>query len=89
MLALAHEPVTSLFIPTGQIILPRLKTYRRVLDAHRHIFDCLKAKDAAKARTWMHKHMDDFRRAYELTELSLDTPLDAVSLGISQSTASR
>ena len=89
VLALAHEPVTSLFIPTGQIILPRLKTYRRVLEAHRHIFDCLKAKDAAKARTWMHKHMDDFRRAYELTELSLDTPLDAVSLGISQSTASR
>ncbi|MDI3468896.1 MAG: hypothetical protein OJF62_000959 [Pseudolabrys sp.] len=83
VLALAHEPVTSLFIPTGQIILPRLKTYRRVFDAHHHIFDCLKAKDAAKARSWMHKHMDDFRRAYELTELSLDAPLDAVSLGIS------
>ena len=38
VLALAHEPVTSLFIPAGQIILPRLKTYRRVLDAHRYIF---------------------------------------------------
>jgi DNA-binding FadR family transcriptional regulator len=89
VLALAHEPVTSLFIPTGQIILPRLRTYRRVLEAHRHIFNCLSAKDAAQARTWMHKHMDDFRRAYELTELSLDAPLDAVSLGISQSTPHR
>jgi hypothetical protein len=26
--------------------------------------------------------MDDFRRAYELTSLSLDAPLDAVSLGV-------
>ena len=42
VLALAHEPVTSLFIPAGQIILPRLKTYRRVLDAHRYIFKCLR-----------------------------------------------
>lgn len=84
VLALAHEPVTSLFIPAGQIILPRLKTYRRVLDAHRYIFDCLRVQDDAGARRWMHKHMDDFRRAYELTALSLDSPLDAVSLGMTQ-----
>ena len=32
--------------------------------------------------TWMRKHMDDFRRAYELTGLSLDASLDAVSLGV-------
>jgi len=83
VLALAHEPVTSLFIPTGQIILPRLKTYRRVLDAHTYIFRCLRNGDAGGARTWMRKHMDDFRRAYELTEISLDTPLDAVGLGMS------
>jgi GntR family transcriptional regulator, transcriptional repressor for pyruvate dehydrogenase complex len=76
VLALAHEPVISLFIPAGQLILPRLKTYRRVLEAHRIIFDCLSAKDHAKARLWMHKHMDDFRRAYELTQMSLDAPLD-------------
>ncbi|HEV2677388.1 MAG TPA: FCD domain-containing protein [Aliidongia sp.] len=87
VLALAHEPVTSLFIPAGRIILPRLKTYRRVLDAHRYIFDCLVAGDAPGARTWMHKHMDDFRRAYELTALSLDTSLDAASLGMVNGTA--
>jgi GntR family transcriptional regulator, transcriptional repressor for pyruvate dehydrogenase complex len=87
VLALAHEPVTSLFIPAGQIILPRLKTYRRVLDAHRYIFDCLDVRDAAGARRWMHKHMDDFRRAYELTALSLDSPLDAISLGMTQMTS--
>jgi GntR family transcriptional regulator, transcriptional repressor for pyruvate dehydrogenase complex len=76
VLVLAHEPVTSLFIPAGQIILPRLRTYRRVLDAHRYIFECLRSRDHAGARSWMHKHMDDFRRAYELTQMSLDAPLD-------------
>lgn len=88
VLALAHEPVTSLFIPAGQIILPRLKTYRRVLEAHCYIFNCVRAHDEAGARSWMHKHMDDFRRAYELTALSLDTPLDAVGLGITQASSS-
>jgi DNA-binding FadR family transcriptional regulator len=82
VLALAHEPVTSLFIPAGRLILPKLKTYRRVLDAHRYILDCVKARDAAGAMTWMRKHMDDFRRAYELANHSLDTSLDAVSLGV-------
>lgn len=82
VLTLVHEPITSLFIPAGRLILPRLKTYRRVLDAHRYIYKCLSERDAQGAMTWMRKHMDDFRRAYELTGLSLDTPLDAVSLGV-------
>jgi GntR family transcriptional regulator, transcriptional repressor for pyruvate dehydrogenase complex len=89
VLALAHEPVTSLFIPAGQIILPRLKTYRRVHDAHRYIFDCLRARDPAGARTWMHKHMDDFRRAYEMTQMSLDAPLDVACLDLGPATSSR
>ncbi len=67
VLALAHEPVTSLFIPADRLILPKLKTYRRVLDAHCYILKCVSERDAAGAMTWMRKHMDDFRRAYELT----------------------
>jgi GntR family transcriptional repressor for pyruvate dehydrogenase complex len=86
VLALAHEPVTSLFIPAGRLILPKLKTYRRVLDAHRYILDCVKARDAAGAMTWMRKHMDDFRRAYELTHHSLDASLDAATLGMTSQT---
>jgi GntR family transcriptional repressor for pyruvate dehydrogenase complex len=86
VLALAHEPVTSLFIPAGRLILPKLKTYRRVLDAHRYILDCVKARDAAGAMTWMRKHMDDFRRAYELTHHSLDASLDAATLGMTGQT---
>ncbi|MEI9992008.1 MAG: FadR/GntR family transcriptional regulator [Rhizomicrobium sp.] len=80
VLILAHEPVTTLFIPAGRLILPRLKTYRRVLDAHRHIFDFLKKRDPEGAGKWMHRHMDDFRRGYELTGLDFDTPLEMVNV---------
>ncbi len=79
VLMLAHEPVTTLFIPAGRIILPRLKTWRRVLDAHRVIHGYLAAHDAAGAREWMRKPMDDFRRGYALTGLDFDTPLDAAA----------
>lgn len=82
VLALTHEPVTSLFIPAGRIILPRLKTYRRVLEAHRFIFDALVSRDESQALAWMQRHMDDFRRAYDLTGLSLDAPLNAALLGV-------
>jgi len=77
VLMLAHEPVTSLFIPAGRIILPRLKTWRRVLDAHRRIHGFLAERDPVGAREWMRKHMDDFRRGYALTGLDFETPLDA------------
>ncbi len=82
VLILAHEPITKLFIPAGRIILPRLKTYRRVLDAHRYLLDCLKARDPAGARLWMLRHMNDFRKGYELTGFDLDMSLDAARLGL-------
>jgi GntR family transcriptional repressor for pyruvate dehydrogenase complex len=79
VLMLAHEPVTTLFIPAGRIILPRLRTWRRVLDAHRRIYAFLADGDAGGAREWMRKHMDDFRRGYAMTGLDFDTPLDAAA----------
>jgi DNA-binding FadR family transcriptional regulator len=82
VLILSHEPVTKLFIPAGRIILPRLKTYRRVLDAHRFILDALGHRDAELARTWMRRHMNDFRKGYELTGLDMDQPLDPARLGL-------
>ena len=77
VLMLAHEPVTLLFIPAGRIILPRLKTWRRVLVAHHLIYGFLRQRNAAGARDWMRKHMDDFRRGYAMTGLDFETPLDA------------
>ena len=82
VLILSHEPITKLFIPAGRIILPHLQTYRRVADAHRFIHERLTARDPAGAREWMRKHMNDFRKGYELTGHDLDASLDAARLGL-------
>ena len=82
VLILSHEPITKLFIPAGRIILPRLQTYRRVVDAHRFIHERLAAHDSDGARNWMRRHMNDFRKGYEMTGFSLDMSLDAARLGL-------
>jgi DNA-binding FadR family transcriptional regulator len=78
-LALAREPVGLLFFPAGRIILPRLKSHMRLVEAHRNIVRALQAGDRDLAVEWMHKHMADFRRGYELTRIDMNQPLDAAA----------
>jgi DNA-binding GntR family transcriptional regulator len=47
----------------------------RLLAAHRNILDALKSGDAATAEEWMKRHIEDFRRGYELANLDIDTPI--------------
>lgn len=75
-LILAREPIGLLFRPAGQIILPRLKTQRRILAAHQIVVDFLKQRDAEGAHAWMHRHMADFKRGYEATGMDPNAPLD-------------
>ena len=77
VLALAREPIGLLFLPAGRVILPRLKTFQRVIDAHTFIYEALNAGDRATAERWMTLHMTDFKRAYELTGYDLDAALDS------------
>ncbi len=74
-LALAREPISLLFHPAGTTILPRLKTQRRILDAHIRILELLRARDVAGVREWMERHMHDFKRGYERTGVSMSAPL--------------
>lgn len=82
VLQLAREPLSLLFLPAGRAILPRLRTQKRVIDAHRVIAAALASGDRAEAERWMRRHMEDFRRGYERTGLDLDKPLDLASLGM-------
>ncbi|MGF7159783.1 DNA-binding FadR family transcriptional regulator [Rhodoligotrophos appendicifer] len=75
VIAMMREPVSLLFLPAGRIILPRLKTYDRVVKAHEEILAAIGARDKARVREWMHRHMSDFRRAYVRTGLDLDQPM--------------
>jgi DNA-binding FadR family transcriptional regulator len=75
-LGLAREPISLLFEPAGKIILPRLKTQQRIVDAHVAILDRLRERDAPGARAWMERHMADFKRGYERTGVDMDQPID-------------
>lgn len=75
-LTLAREPISLLFYPAGKIILPRLKTQKRVLDAHRRLLDLIRKRDSSGAREWMERHMGDLKRGYQRTGISMEDALD-------------
>ena len=47
-----------------------------MLEAHSRIGHAIVAGNAAEAETWMRKHIQDFRRGWEMSRLSLDLPID-------------
>ena len=56
-------------------ILPRLKTYDRVIVAHKNILDAIKARDQSNATEWMRKHTNDFKFGYESIGFDADEHL--------------
>lgn len=74
-LELARAPISTLMMPAAHAILPKLKTYHRVIHAHRQIIDALRDRDAGRAEEWMSKHSADFKRGYELIGLRADERL--------------
>ena len=79
---LMREPISLLFLPAGQTILPTIKTYERVIEAHRKICQALSARDKVVAQEWMTRHMADFRRGYLRTGANPDKPLSTPSEGL-------
>ncbi len=77
-LMLAREPISQLFMPAGKAILPRLKTQKRIIDAHHALLKALRARDADEATAWMHRHIADFKRGFEQTGLDIEKPLESV-----------
>ena len=72
-LLMAREPLGLLFYPAFEAVLSTVSTAgKRLLTAHKTIFDALNAGDAAKARDWMEKHIVDFKRGYEVAGLDMD-----------------
>jgi GntR family transcriptional regulator, transcriptional repressor for pyruvate dehydrogenase complex len=75
-LEMAREPLSLLFLPAGQTILPRLATHNRVIAAHREILAMVRSGDADGAHQWMTRHMEDFRRGYEKAGQRMDQTLE-------------
>lgn len=75
VLLLAQAPLLQLLEPSLCAMIDRLPQARtRIRTAQRRICEALNAADPVEARTWMARHIRDFRRGYELAGIALDSP---------------
>jgi DNA-binding FadR family transcriptional regulator len=74
VLMLAMQPVTQLLAPSLRRMIDRVTQSRsRIVVAQRCIVEALRANDTGEAESWMTRHVQDFRRGYELAGIALDT----------------
>ena len=74
VLMLAMQPVTRLLAPSLRRMIDRVPQARtRILVAQRCIVEAIRQRKPAEAESWMARHVQDFRRGYELAGIALDT----------------
>jgi DNA-binding FadR family transcriptional regulator len=74
VLMLAMQPVTRLLAPSLRRMIDRVPQGRsRIVVAQRCIVEALRKGDATEAESWMTRHVQDFRRGYEIAGIALDT----------------
>jgi GntR family transcriptional regulator, transcriptional repressor for pyruvate dehydrogenase complex len=72
-LMLAHEPLIQLIGPSLGAMIDRVPQARaRIGTAQRRLCEALESMDAEGARTWMARHIRDFRRGYEVAGIKLE-----------------
>lgn len=75
-LALAQEPLVLLLQSALAVMIDRVPQARsRIATAQRRILAAIEDRDPEGARTWMTKHVRDFRRGFEVAGIDLDTPV--------------
>jgi DNA-binding FadR family transcriptional regulator len=76
-LRLSREPIGLLLFPAFEILSPLLpQANGRMLVAHEKVAAAITRSESTEAETWMRKHIVDFRRGWEMANLSLDLPID-------------
>jgi DNA-binding FadR family transcriptional regulator len=74
VLMLAMQPITRLLAPSLRRMIDRVPQGRsRIVVAQRCVVEALRKRDAAEAESWMTRHVQDFRRGYEIAGIALDT----------------
>jgi len=74
VLVLAMQPVTRLLAPSLRRMIDRVPQGRsRIVVAQRCVVEALRKGDAEEASTWMTRHVQDFRRGYEVAGIPLET----------------
>lgn len=75
VLLLAHGPVLELLAPSLRRMIDHVPQAReRIATAQRLISEAVERGASADAEAWMQRHVQDFRRGYELSGLGLETP---------------
>jgi GntR family transcriptional repressor for pyruvate dehydrogenase complex len=73
VLGLAQEPLLDLLEPSLRVMIDKVPQARaRIAAAQRRILEAITRRDAEAARTWMARHIRDFRKGYELADIALD-----------------
>jgi GntR family transcriptional regulator, transcriptional repressor for pyruvate dehydrogenase complex len=68
VLALSQAPLNLLLAPTLTQLINRVPQARtRICDAQNRITNAIKLRQSEVARTWMEKHIRDFKRGYDLS----------------------
>ena len=76
VLPLTQEPLLMLLAAALEVIIDRAPPARaRIAAAQRHVLEAIEAGDAETARSWMAKHIRDFRRGYEYCGIDLANPV--------------
>lgn len=76
VIQVARLPISELFYPPFYVVMSRLNAGERLLSAHESIVDAIRSRDEKTAREWMEKHIQDFRRGYELANLDMSAPVE-------------
>ena len=78
ILALAQEPLLQLLEPSLRVMIDKVPQARsRISTAQRKIAEALQARDAEGARTWMSRHIRDFRKGFEIAGIDLQARVTA------------
>jgi DNA-binding FadR family transcriptional regulator len=73
VLGLAQEPLLQLLEPSLRVMIGKLpQAPARIATAQRRILEALEVRDEESARTWMTRHISDFRKGYELAGIELE-----------------
>jgi GntR family transcriptional repressor for pyruvate dehydrogenase complex len=76
ILMLGHEPLLQLLEPSLCAMMDRVPQARaRITVAERRISDAIRERNVEAARTWMARHIRDFRKGYEIAGIDLQRRL--------------
>ncbi len=78
VLMLAQEPLLQLLEPSLRVMIDKVSQARsRIITAQRKISEALAERDTEAARTWMARHIRDFRKGYEIARIDLGLRITA------------